>query len=72
MPMKLIEILDGLDDQMLLNDGATTWTVENLKPEVREDDGEYTTRTTDDGRLQIVRLKPDGYMESVAAYDEAK
>lgn len=64
----LIEIVSALDDEQLLDDGATTWTAENLCEyllNTLDEENKVEYSLTDRG---IHRIKPDGYIETIPEY----
>lgn len=70
----LIDLLKEIDanrPEMLLSDGATDWTAENLITALRQADepdmAEYVFGS-DDGLVTIERLDSDGFRESPPAY----
>lgn len=70
--MKLREIIQGLQnradaDDIILQDGATDWSLDCLLDEVWDDDREYSD-CSDADRIMIHRVKDDGYIDSIAAY----
>lgn len=71
---KLITLLNSLEENILLNDSAQTWDVDNLidacleYPEMgNQEVSETYTRT---GLLTIYAVKKDGYIDSVPLYCE--
>jgi hypothetical protein len=65
----LIEFLTTLDPEARLNDGATTWTAENLIDALNDaEEIEYDLGFDSEGRIMITRIKDDGYLESVPSF----
>lgn len=72
MASNLYSTLKTLDSEMLLNDGATTWTVENLIDAIdKDDETEYATGATSDGRTTIEKIDARGFRVSPPAYVQA-
>lgn len=67
----LIDVLKTLDPTMQLNDGATTWTVDNLIDAVDADDAEYALGQASDGRTIVEKIDVRGYRVSPPAYVQA-
>ena len=72
MKMTMTEAIEQLsdlinEDLIIIDDGATTWDIHNLKDETREnDDGTiYDLAVSEDG---ITQFNEDGYLESIPLY----